>query len=654
MPTVTVKRHSPGLDLSASPFEIPNGAYTRLDNLNPSTESLELRPGRIRYLTQISPNLPATGLARYYRSGIGGGSGPRFSATQVDDAGVGTLAWTAPGNIAASDNIRATATIAADGTVTTHYAKVTGFGFAIPAGDTIRGVVVRVERSVDTPVGAVIDQEVKIVKGGAIGATNKAALTTNWPATEAEATYGATDDLWGETWTPADINAATFGAAIAAKITTAWGVVAGELELIPLTARVDTITITVYHSSSTTETLVYVGDDVYSDKTAAWAAISGASTLRADASLDVVVWKGMAFFQDGVNGPYKYDGTTFAAWTSVGPKTTPPVGSFMLVDDERIYIARILNDTSAVRASTLDDFDDFPLVAKPSGDGGMVFYVGKDDGDYITAIARAHGAKWIFKRRSTYRLRGDSADTWDLTPDAVFPVGAAGHRVVANCGFALCWTDGLRAYALDGAGQLNAEFGKQIEPLLKSVPLAEWANRCSVFWNGYWILWYTVDHCVVYDFRTQSWRGPWYTLPARHAIVDRDEDAVWVASGVAGEVWKLTGITDDGVAIPWVSESKAYSVEEGLTSRARSLRVVADGTAGVITAEVVGTGNVGQQSPLVTTRTLAFVGNQILTLAEPLTGPEAPNHQVRLSGSGLVGRVYEYAFRAEKVRRTGG
>ena len=58
----------------------------------------------------------------------------------------------------------------------------------------------------------------RIVKGGTISTTNRSAAA-QWPsfASPAWVDFGNPNDLWGETWTGADINASTFGAATAAE-----------------------------------------------------------------------------------------------------------------------------------------------------------------------------------------------------------------------------------------------------------------------------------------------------------------------------------------------------------------------------------------------------------------------------------------------------
>jgi len=94
-------------------------------------------------------------------------------STIVDDATVGTVAWTNPDNAKVSDDVWATASIF--------------------EGEDI------------------LDSSVKIVKAdGTIGTTNKAS-GTSWSATEAYFSYGSSSDLWGETWTAENINDVDFG-----------------------------------------------------------------------------------------------------------------------------------------------------------------------------------------------------------------------------------------------------------------------------------------------------------------------------------------------------------------------------------------------------------------------------------------------------------
>jgi hypothetical protein len=159
--------------------------------------------------------------------------------TVADAAGIGTVAWENAGNAKVSDGVFATAS----GGGITHFLKATNFGFAIPSTATIFAILVGVERS-QSGKGDVDDEAVRLVKGGVIGTTDRARPGYGWPEVEEYAFYGG--DLWGDTWTPANINATTFGAAIAAD----------TLNVESLSARVDHIQIGVYYSEAKDENRV--------------------------------------------------------------------------------------------------------------------------------------------------------------------------------------------------------------------------------------------------------------------------------------------------------------------------------------------------------------------------------------------------------------
>ena len=138
--------------------------------------------------------------------------GPNSGSTFADDATVGSIAITNPSNASLSDNSYATAVLAL--TQVSHYLKATDFRFTVPLDATVNGITVEIERST-TVVASLVDNSVKIVKGGTIGGTEKAA-GGNWPNADAYASYGSASDLWGQAWTPVDINASNFGVAISA------------------------------------------------------------------------------------------------------------------------------------------------------------------------------------------------------------------------------------------------------------------------------------------------------------------------------------------------------------------------------------------------------------------------------------------------------
>lgn len=163
-------------------------------------------------------------------------AGPRSGGTFASDSGSGgTLAWTDPGNAAASDDIYARV-VATDGL--TYYLLAKNFGFTnadIPSGSIIDGILVEWEKKKGGVLPSIVDHQSRIVKGDVVGATDKA-IADQWPADDTYISYGGAADLWGETWLDSDIKAIGFGAALSANLWTT------------STASIDHVRITVYYT----------------------------------------------------------------------------------------------------------------------------------------------------------------------------------------------------------------------------------------------------------------------------------------------------------------------------------------------------------------------------------------------------------------------
>jgi hypothetical protein len=143
--------------------------------------------------------------------------GPNSPGTIISDATCGGLTpWLNTNNAGAQDDLYAQADnlrLEASACL-----KLTNFGFAIPGGSTIQGIVVESDRYGQNFRGDINDSIVQIVKGGAVTGVNKASASL-WPNfdTNTYQSYGGNTDLWGEVWTPADINDPNFGVVIAAQ-----------------------------------------------------------------------------------------------------------------------------------------------------------------------------------------------------------------------------------------------------------------------------------------------------------------------------------------------------------------------------------------------------------------------------------------------------
>lgn len=163
-------------------------------------------------------------------------SGPNSPATGANIAYSG-FAWTNPGNVVASDNSYATRYVSGY----TDYLRATDFGFAIPSGATINGIVVEVERK--SSAGYSITDYVnpgscKLIKGGSAVGASKADGGTWWPTSDAYKSYGGASDLWDTTWTDTEINDSGFGFQISCY----------SFSKSTPTASIDHIRITVYYT----------------------------------------------------------------------------------------------------------------------------------------------------------------------------------------------------------------------------------------------------------------------------------------------------------------------------------------------------------------------------------------------------------------------
>jgi hypothetical protein len=162
--------------------------------------------------------------------------GPLGPSGGADATGIGTVAWSNPSRITAEDASNATVTLINQ---TSHWLEGTGFGFSIPAGATINGILVEWKKADANAGGTIFDAAIRLIQGGTVQSTDRSSGSA-WPLSNSYVSYGGSADLWGGTWAYSDINASNFGAALAAREPTGTGD----------TAQVDYVRITVYYTSA--------------------------------------------------------------------------------------------------------------------------------------------------------------------------------------------------------------------------------------------------------------------------------------------------------------------------------------------------------------------------------------------------------------------
>ncbi|MBP6556842.1 MAG: T9SS type A sorting domain-containing protein [Flavobacterium sp.] len=145
-------------------------------------------------------------------------AGPNYPTAGSNVTGVGTFTWSFTNNILTANNVSSTVAFTASGN--SNYLQGSNYGFSIPTGVVVNGIVVEIHRRTSSVTAGRIarDNIVSLVKNGTVTGDNKA-TATNYTTTLTTVTYGSATDLWGTTWTPADINATNFGAVIAVTAT---------------------------------------------------------------------------------------------------------------------------------------------------------------------------------------------------------------------------------------------------------------------------------------------------------------------------------------------------------------------------------------------------------------------------------------------------
>jgi hypothetical protein len=121
--------------------------------------------------------------------------------------------------------LRAEGTAPDDGAVLTlvfnpyeDFLLVTDFRLEVPAMAEITGIIATIRRAGGSSMEA-SDGAVRLIKGGIVGQSDRA-RPTEWTGPEyVNVDYGGATDLWGESWTPADVNSPNFGVALSAIYT---------------------------------------------------------------------------------------------------------------------------------------------------------------------------------------------------------------------------------------------------------------------------------------------------------------------------------------------------------------------------------------------------------------------------------------------------
>lgn len=156
--------------------------------------------------------------------------------------------WTNFSNVYTNDNMNATANVVAFPSCfqsACFYSKdlyAHNFGFTVPLNATINGIIVEIKKNsgAATTTFPLRDSVVSLITAPSnLVGLNKSSITP-WPGISNYSTYGGNTDLWGTTWTPAQIDSSGFGVALKVR----------NVSNAQQVANVDHIRITVYYTNA--------------------------------------------------------------------------------------------------------------------------------------------------------------------------------------------------------------------------------------------------------------------------------------------------------------------------------------------------------------------------------------------------------------------
>lgn len=170
----------------------------------------------------------------------GGGtesSGEKSSSTAATS---GVVAWTNPNNAKTKDETYATSKLELPN-FETGKLTLTNFGSVVPTGVTIIGIQVTLWAKVTTISGGprVLASRMALLREGTESSNLGASGTIPFggiAGTETAYTFGGPETLWGLTWTPAQLNAATSGLVLQLNNASASGVCTVEVDAALITA----------------------------------------------------------------------------------------------------------------------------------------------------------------------------------------------------------------------------------------------------------------------------------------------------------------------------------------------------------------------------------------------------------------------------------
>lgn len=150
----------------------------------------------------------------YYTELSSSSNFPGTTSSSTNMPNGSTITWNNTSNITSDNNQYAATSAGLTTGAKTRFLNGSNYGFSIPSSAEINGIKLTVEVG-QFAGSSVSDLEVR-VSGSSAGLSDSKTLGSNWQS-NGQRVYGGTEDTWGKTWTPSEINSSSFVAMVSAQ-----------------------------------------------------------------------------------------------------------------------------------------------------------------------------------------------------------------------------------------------------------------------------------------------------------------------------------------------------------------------------------------------------------------------------------------------------
>lgn len=314
-----------------------------------------------------------------------------------------------------------------------------------------------------------------------------------------------------------------------------------------------------YKSASAVKKMLACVDDgiwVGNDGAGTWAEI-GASLLSVAQPCTFETWQDLCYFTNGT--VFKtYDGSSTANVSG-----TPPIGKYIALHKERIYVAGVAATPNRLFYCETGD----PTTWNT---GSNIIDINSDDGDEITGILPLSDFLIIYKRNGIWVLSGNSNLNFAVNK-RVSRIGCFAPRSLVAFNNRHYFLDRTGVHVFDSASAI--EISGKVQPEIDSIPtdaLKE-NSAATIYKKRYWLSYIpageTEHRAILAADLRRDFFGGWSKFVginvASFAQWDSRDDSgeIYAGDSSDGFVWQLdTGSDDGGTDIDAAYQSKVFKM----------------------------------------------------------------------------------------------